>query len=81
MESILKGVCTSYGAEYKFHYEKGYPPLKNHPEDAQLVMDTASHMQEIKTIKEIRPSMGGEDFAYYLLEKRGAFLFHRCTER
>lgn len=75
MESILKGVCISYGAEYKFHYEKGYPPLKNHPEDAQLVMDTASHIQEIKTIKEIRPSMGGEDFAYYLLEKRGAFFF------
>ncbi|WP_276608242.1 M20 family metallopeptidase [Aquibacillus halophilus] len=74
MEKIIKGTCLSYEAKYEFTYEKGYPPVINHPEEASLVLKAASQIDEVES-EEIVPSMTGEDFSYYLLEKPGAFFF------
>ncbi|MBA2174556.1 amidohydrolase [Halobacillus locisalis] len=75
MEKIIKGTCVSSGAEYEFNYEKGYPPVVNHPEEAGLVLDRSQEADPSLSTEEIEPVMAGEDFAYYLLEKPGAFYF------
>ncbi|WP_281355716.1 M20 family metallopeptidase [Virgibacillus ihumii] len=75
MERIIKGTCEGYDASYKFNYVQGYPPLKNHAEDAELVMKASSKVDEIDTAEDIKPVMGGEDFAYYTMEKPGAYFF------
>ena len=75
MEAIIKGVCASNHATYTFNYHKGYPPLVNHAKEAELVLNAGKKIQDIHTIEEIAPAMGGEDFAYYLLEKPGAYFF------
>ncbi|SFJ63834.1 amidohydrolase [Halobacillus dabanensis] len=75
MEKIIKGTCTGYDAEYEFLYEKGYPPVVNHPEEADLVLQNAPNADANLKTEEIEPVMAGEDFAYYLLEKPGAFYF------
>jgi amidohydrolase len=75
MEKIIKGVCTSYECTYNFNYIKGYPPVINHAAEAELVMDVSSKLQDVEKVEEIIPVMGGEDFAYYLQEKPGAFFF------
>ncbi|MDL4842765.1 M20 family metallopeptidase [Aquibacillus rhizosphaerae] len=75
MENIIKGTCTSYEAGYTFNYEKGYPPVVNHPEQAALVLQAASEVNEVENAREVVPSMTGEDFSYYLLKKPGAFFF------
>ncbi len=75
MEKLIKGVCTSYECTYTFNYIKGYPPVINHATEAELVMDVSSKLQDVEKVEEIIPVMGGEDFAYYLQEKPGAFFF------
>ncbi|CDQ40706.1 M20 metallopeptidase family protein [Virgibacillus salexigens] len=75
MEAMIKGVCTSNDATYSFDYIKGYPPLINHASEAELLLEIARNIEDIKETQEVNPSMAGEDFAYYLLEKPGAFFF------
>ena len=75
MEKIIKGICLGNDATYTFDYAKGYPPLTNHQQEAELILNAGKKIKEIHTVEEIVPVMGGEDFAYYLLEKPGAFFF------
>lgn len=75
MENIIKGVCTGNEASYTFQYNKGYPPLVNHEKEAVLVLQAGEKIDEVVQAEEIVPEMGGEDFAYYMLERPGAYFF------
>ncbi|WP_085506898.1 M20 metallopeptidase family protein [Thalassobacillus devorans] len=75
MERITQSACIPYEADYDFDYYKGYPPVINHAAEAALILDEAPEADASLTTREIEPSMAGEDFAYYLLEKPGAFYF------
>lgn len=75
MESIIKGVCVGNDASYTLHYTNGYPPLVNHEKEADLVLQAGSKIAEINKVEEVVPEMGGEDFAYYMLDKPGAYFF------
>ncbi|SES69880.1 amidohydrolase [Oceanobacillus limi] len=75
MEKIIEGVCVSNDVTYAFDYKKGYPPLKNHSEEAELVLKASDNIEEIHTREEVIPVMGGEDFAYYTMERPGAYFF------
>lgn len=75
MERIIKGVCISHDASYTFNYNKGYPPLLNHADEAELILNSALKIKEINSAKEVVPSMGAEDFTYYLQKKPGAYFF------
>ncbi len=75
MEAVIKGICMSQDATYRFDYIKGYPPLINHKEEAALLLQMDQHIKEITKTETIEPSMAGEDFAYYLQKKPGAFFF------
>ncbi|KGX84731.1 amidohydrolase [Pontibacillus litoralis] len=73
MESHIKGACMSHGATYTFNYHKGYPPLVNHKEEAELVIQSVMEVPGVQYAYYIDPVMTGEDFAYYMLERPGAF--------
>lgn len=75
MEKHIKGICLANDITYTFDYAKGYPPVVNHKKEAELVMEAKDSIEDIEEIAEVEPSMGGEDFAYYLMEKPGAFFF------
>lgn len=75
MEKIICGVCKTFGVTFTFNYEKGYPPLVNHPVELNMVLDAGREVKEIRKVEKVEPQMGGEDFAYYLLDKAGAFFF------
>ncbi|WP_173917007.1 M20 family metallopeptidase [Halobacillus sp. Marseille-Q1614] len=75
MEKIIKGTCEGCGADYDFDYYKGYPPVINHKEEAELILQDASKADPSLKTEEIPPVMAGEDFAYYLENKPGAFYF------
>ncbi|MEK3909404.1 MULTISPECIES: M20 family metallopeptidase [Oceanobacillus] len=75
MEKILKGICISNDASYTLNYIKGYPPLINHSEGAEIVLEASKQIDAIHTTEEILPVMGGEDFSYYMMEKPGAYFF------
>lgn len=75
MERTIKGICDAAGATYSFAYEKGYPAVVNHPEETNLLRTVASDIMGGDHVFEIAPTMGGEDFAYYLQQVPGTFFF------
>lgn len=75
IENVLKGITTANGASYKYEYIEGYPPVINHPAQAQLVLDASKEVAEVREANKVLPTMTGEDFAYYLHNKPGAFFF------
>jgi amidohydrolase len=75
MTAIIESFETRYGITIDFDYMKGYPPVVNHEAEAKRVIDIAKEIPGVTDASFTRPSMTGEDFSYYLLEKPGAFFF------
>lgn len=75
IDQVIKGVCLSYDVDYTLNYTKGYPPVINHLEETDCVLEASNKITEITSGYETETQMGGEDFAYYLMEKPGAFFF------
>lgn len=73
IEAVVKGVCEAAGATYRFHYDHGYPVLVNDAAMTEVGRQAAEAVLEAGKIGEMAPSMGGEDFAYYLEKVPGTF--------
>lgn len=73
MEQIVKGVCDCTGASYEFIYTKPYVPTINDPAIVECGRKaTEKHIGTHAWIQLSEPSMGAEDFAYYILDYPGA---------
>ncbi len=69
------GIASANGCNLEFEWTPGYPATINHPamtEYATRVIQ--SKLGAERFIPALKPSMGGEDFAYYLDQVPGAFL-------
>lgn len=75
MERIISSACENAGATYEFNYEKGYPAVINHPEETALLVQSAVQVVGSEQTIQIAPSMGAEDFAYYLQKVPGTYFF------
>jgi amidohydrolase len=74
IDEICSGVCLATGSTYALDKIFGYPPVVNHPDVAAVVAESARETIDPSTVREIRPSMGGEDFSYYLQKAPGMFM-------
>lgn len=75
MKQIVEGICQANGAEADFRYYEGYPPVFNHSNETKMIFNAAKNVSEVTGTIEAAPQMGGEDFAFYLENKPGAFFF------
>lgn len=75
LEEIVKSVACAFRAEVSFSFFRQPPPVICNPEVAEKVKQSAMKLfpDKVKELK--KPLMGGEDFAYYLEKKPGAFFF------
>lgn len=76
MEDIVKNITQMNGATYELELIKAYPPVINDIEMTQFALDTVTELigkENVEVLTE--PSMGGEDFSYYLQRRPGAFLW------
>ena len=73
IRSIVEGITSAYGATYSIDYLNGYPALYNHPEETRTVRTLLAEQFSEDNIIEMEPTMGAEDFSYYLLEKPGTY--------
>ncbi len=71
--SIVTGVTESMEATAHITYRDGYPAAINTPEWAERVGETARELFGAHATPEIEPSLGGEDFARFLLKYPGAY--------
>lgn len=75
IERIVKGVCIANDVDYEFNYYTGYPPVYNHQDTTELVLNVAKKIPGVEEANIVAPQMGGEDFAYYLEKVPGTFFF------
>lgn len=72
LEEICDGVAKTFGATVDIDYELGYPVMVNHPEQTEFAADVARSVSG--SCAEAPLIMGGEDFAYMLEERPGAYI-------
>ncbi|WP_099239473.1 M20 metallopeptidase family protein [Synechococcus sp. BDU 130192] len=76
LETIVSGICQSYGASYKLDHVHLYPPTINDPAMAELVRSVAE--ATIETPLGVMPecqTMGSEDMSFFLREVPGCYFF------
>jgi len=71
--ALVQGIATAMRAEAEVRYNPGYPPTVNEPEMTALVREVAIGVVGEENVIESRLGMGGEDFAYFSLERPGCF--------
>ncbi|MBN2428450.1 MAG: amidohydrolase [Deltaproteobacteria bacterium] len=73
METVVRGLCDAMGASYDFNYTHRYHPTRNDPRMVAVAKDVVISAFGSDGWKDMaKPSMGSEDFSYYLLKAPGA---------
>ena len=79
VEQRLRALCVSvaagFGAQATVIYERVYPATVNTLPEAQFASDVAASLVgESRVIRNMAPSMGGEDFSFMLQVVPGAYM-------
>ncbi len=76
MAEIAKNIAAAFGAEVEFKFRRNYPPLINHAKETAFAIEVMSDVvgrDNVDTRTE--PTMGAEDFAFFLQKKPGCYVF------
>ena len=75
LKRCLEGLVTTMGITYDLKYSKGYPPVVNTTNETNLIVNAARKIEDVEELVELKPSLGGEDFSYYLQRVPGSFFY------
>ena len=75
IENIARGIESSFGVQCTVEYSDGYPALLNDNAQVGHVVRAVRDAAYVKTAEENPPSMGGEDFSYFLQNRPGAYVY------
>ena len=79
LTNIVQKVTEGLGARGKVIIEEGYPHLVNYNEIVKIIEENGKELLGQENIKIIKsPSLGVEDFGYFLQETAGAFYRLGC---
>jgi len=75
LKRMVRAMDGLYNAKTTLHFRKGLPPVINHPLAARLARKAAKKVvgQE-SVVKQRHPSLGGEDFSYFLQKVPGCLV-------
>lgn len=82
MREIAENTARSHGAKAIVDFEEGYPVLINDDEVVDVLRDLAEETlgRDKVSFKEF-PSLGADDFAFFLKKTRGAYYFLGCGNK
>jgi hippurate hydrolase len=73
---VAETTAKLFGATAKATYERGYPVTENHARQTEFAAGVAKQVAGADKVEtNAAPIMGGEDFAYMLQARPGAFIF------
>jgi len=76
LKEIAEGIALAMGGSAAVNFRFGYPATVNHAAQTEKALEIAERVAGAGNVDhDVQPSMGGEDFAYMLLEKPGAYIF------
>lgn len=76
LQRLVPQLAQAFGACAQVHYRRGYPVTVNAAEQTGFAADVAREVAgEDRVNDNVDPTMGGEDFAYMLNARPGAYIF------
>ena len=76
LNDTAKGIAQANGGDIEFIYKPGYPPTINTKDESIFASEVAKNLVGDKNVvTDVEPSMGGEDFSYFLNKKPGSYLY------
>ncbi len=72
IKEICSGIATTFGGSVDLTYHRGYPVMANSEEQTEFAAEVARSVSG--NCEEAPLIMGGEDFAYMLEERPGAYI-------
>ncbi len=79
IKQLIQSVCTGFGADFEITIERGYDALVNDNNMVDLIYKNASELIEKEHISiKKNPSLGAEDFSFFLNHAQGAFYNLGC---
>jgi hippurate hydrolase len=75
VREVVAGVAQITGAKIDLHYKRNYPVVNNHAAETEVASRIAKQVAGDANVLDMSPLMGGEDFAYMLEARPGAFIF------
>jgi len=76
MRRIAACTAQAHETEAEVEFDRSYPPTVNHENEARLAGDVAMEVLGAgRVLRGAEPTMGGEDFSFFLQRCPGAYLF------
>jgi hippurate hydrolase len=76
IETLAQGVAQSFGATVEIEYKQGHPSVHNHVAETRAIRQVALDLFGPEgVIPDFAPRTASEDFAYFLDERPGSFIF------
>jgi hippurate hydrolase len=73
MRDIAQHTAAAFGATAQFEFHRNYPPTVNHRAEAEFVRDAMRAVAGEARVHEFEPTMGAEDFSFFLQAQPGAY--------
>jgi amidohydrolase len=73
MKDIADHTCAAFGASCAFEFHRNYPPTINHAAETTFLQQVAGEMVGPHNVLDFEPTMGAEDFSYFLQAKPGCY--------
>src|SRR4029077_3894681 len=73
MRRIAEATCEAFAASCEFTFRRNYPPTVNHARETGFTRELLGELVGPENVREFEPTMGAEDFSYFLQEKPGCY--------
>jgi amidohydrolase len=73
MRRIAEATCHAFDATCEFTFQRDYPTTINHPKETEFARNLLSSLVGAHNVQEFEPTLGAEDFSFFLLKKPGCY--------
>jgi hippurate hydrolase len=73
MRQIAEATCQAFEATCEFTFRRACPATVNHPKQTEFARNLLISLVGKVNVQEFEPTMGAEDFSFFLLEKPGCY--------
>ena len=74
MKAVAQHTAACFDTSVEVHFKRNYPATINHEAETLFCKEVASEVVGADNVFEFEPTMGSEDFAFFLQEKPGCYV-------
>ncbi|WP_430418067.1 M20 aminoacylase family protein [Methylibium petroleiphilum] len=73
MRTVAEATCAAFETSCRFEFSRNYPPTINHATETAFAQSVMTEVVGAENVLEFEPTMGAEDFSYYLQHRPGCY--------